>query len=247
MPSQVFPLIWCMRLPPGGWVMRAGSPLMQRRISGLLIKSWLLLLPTASSSPFQFDLSERRRELAPGTLREGFGLSVTLKYVANLGLCGDAWAPKARLGFRGFLLLREEMDSGRHSCAWAPRVGFTQRCPARPAPLTARDAARGRGTGSRLPPGKAAWSHVPLSCLAPQFVNKELQVLMGYRERARWGALCFDPRVGWKLNFYPRENSSFGRSSAAVGGNKENHDCVLGRRNAEGSCAGSTESPFLVS
>lgn len=70
--------------------MHAGSPLKPREISGLLIKSWVLLLPTASSSPFQFDLKERGRELVPGTLREEFGLSVTLKYMANLGLCGDA-------------------------------------------------------------------------------------------------------------------------------------------------------------
>lgn len=70
--------------------MHAGSPLTLRKISSLLIKRWVLLLPTASSSPFQFDLKGRRRELVPRTLRESFGLSVTLKYMANLGLHGDA-------------------------------------------------------------------------------------------------------------------------------------------------------------
>lgn len=50
-----------------------------------------------------------------------------------------------------------------------------------------------------------------------------------------------------KLNFCPRENSLFGRSSVAVGGKRENHDCILRGKNAEGSCAGSTESLFLVS
>lgn len=70
--------------------MHAGSLLTLRKISSLLIKSWVLLLPTASSSPFQFDLKERRRELVAGTLREGLGLSVTLKYMPNFGLCGDA-------------------------------------------------------------------------------------------------------------------------------------------------------------
>lgn len=63
---------------------------MLRRISSLLIRRWALLLPTASSSPFQFDLKGRRRELVPGTQRESFGLSVALKYVANLGLRGDS-------------------------------------------------------------------------------------------------------------------------------------------------------------
>lgn len=92
--------------------MHAGSLLTPRKISGLLIKSWVLLLPAASSSPFQFDLKERRRELVPGTLREGFGLSFTLKYIANLGLCGDAWIPKASLIFRGFLL--SSTNSGWH-------------------------------------------------------------------------------------------------------------------------------------
>lgn len=123
-----------MRLPPGRWVMHAGSPLTLRKISSLLIKSWVLLLPTASSSPFQFDLKERRRELVAGTLREGLGLSVTLKYMPNFGLCGDAWTPKARLDFRGFLLL-SSTNSGRHSHAWTQRAAccwFYEEVPSSP-------------------------------------------------------------------------------------------------------------------
>lgn len=94
-----------MRLPPGRWVMHSGSLLSLRKISSLLIKSWVLLLPTASSSPLQFDLKEWRRELVPGTLRESFRLSVSLKCTANLVLHGDAYTPKEWLMFRGFALL----------------------------------------------------------------------------------------------------------------------------------------------
>lgn len=110
-----------MRLPPGRWVVRAGSLLTLRRISSLLIKSWVLLLPTASSSPFQSDLKGRRRELVPGTPRDGFGLSVTLKYTANLGLRGDACTPKGGLGFRGFPLA-DSTNCGWHSRARAQRA-----------------------------------------------------------------------------------------------------------------------------
>lgn len=108
-----------------------------------------------------------------------------------------------------------------------------------------REQAAGRQSILKLRPFVSA----VLSCssVCEKKKKKEIQVLIGYRERVWRGALGFDPGVGWKLNFCPRENSFFGRSFVAIGGKRENHDRMLGRRNAEGSCAGITESLFLVS
>lgn len=163
--------------------MHSGSPLTPRKISSLLIKSWVLLLPTASSSPFQFDLKERRRELVPGTLREGFGLSVTLKYVANLELCGDVWIPKASLVFGGFLLL-SSTNSGWHShalaqcaaCCWSYTEVPGSLCAFHGMRCCLWPLASAPGVGclrAKLQP--VCTPPYGLSCLAPQFIKEETQ------------------------------------------------------------------------
>lgn len=184
-----------MWLPPGRWVMHSGSPLTPRKISSLLIKSWVLLLPTASSSPFQFDLKERRRELVPGTLREGFGLSVTLKYMANLELCGDVWIPKVSLVFGGFLLL-SSTNSGWHSRALAQCAACCWSYTEVPGSLCAF---HGFCSRSGMPQGKVT------ACLHPS-VWAVLSCSSVYKGRNTdwWGysrrmwpcALGFDPGIG---------------------------------------------------
>lgn len=70
-----------------------------------------MLLPPIASFAFQFDLKEGRRELVSGTLREGSGLSVVLKYTANLGLRGDVLTPD-KTGLQSFLLLGSSRAGG---------------------------------------------------------------------------------------------------------------------------------------